>query len=65
MTEIERIVLELEREHSGDAWHGSPLRLILEGVDHRQAALRPLGKAQTIWQTVLQIISWKNELLGY
>jgi uncharacterized damage-inducible protein DinB len=62
MTEIDRIVLELEREHSGDAWHGSPLRQILDGVDHSQAALRPLGKAQTIWETVLHIISWKNEV---
>jgi len=62
MSEIDRIVLELEREHSGDAWHGSPLRQILDGIDYRQAALRPLGKAQTIWETVLHIISWKNEV---
>jgi uncharacterized damage-inducible protein DinB len=62
MTEIARIVEELEREHSGDPWHGSPLRQILDGIDHRQAALRPLEKAQTIWETVLHIISWKNEV---
>ena len=62
MTEIDRIVDELEREHGGDPWHGSPLRQILEDVDHRQAALRPLAKAHTIWETVLHIISWKNEV---
>jgi uncharacterized damage-inducible protein DinB len=62
MTEIDRIVLELEREHSGDPWHGSPLRQILDGVDHQQASLRPMAKAQTIWETVLHIISWKNEV---
>ena len=62
MTEIARIVDELDREHSGDPWHGSPLRQILDGIDSQQAALRPLGKAQTIWETVLHIISWKNEV---
>ena len=62
MTEIDRIVDELEREHGGDPWHGNPLRQILDGVDHRQAALRPLAKAQTIWETVLHIVAWKNEV---
>ena len=62
MTEITRIVDELEREHSGDPWHGSPLRQILDGIDHRRASLRPLPEAQTIWETVLHIISWKNEV---
>lgn len=62
MTEIDRIVDELEREHGGDPWHGNPLREILHGIDPGQAALRPLPKAHTIWETVLHIISWKNEV---
>ena len=61
MTEITRIVDELEREHGGDPWHGSPLRQILEGIDHHQAARRPLADAHTIWELVLHVISWKNE----
>ena len=60
--EIARIIDELEREHSGDAWHGSPLRQILEGVDYRQAAHRPLPGAHSIWALVLHMISWKNEV---
>ena len=60
--EIARIVDELEREHAGDPWHGSPLRQILEGADHRQAAHRPLPGAHTIWELVLHMISWKNEV---
>ena len=60
--EIARIIDELEREHAGDPWHGSPLRQILEGVDHRQAAHRPLPGAHTIWELVLHMISWKNEV---
>ena len=60
--EIARIIDELEREHAGDPWHGSPLRQILEGVDHRQAAHRPLPGAHSIWELVLHMISWKNEV---
>jgi uncharacterized damage-inducible protein DinB len=60
--EIARIIDELEREHAGDPWHGSPLRQILEGIDHRQAAHRPLPGAHTIWELVLHMISWKNEV---
>jgi uncharacterized damage-inducible protein DinB len=61
-SEIARIVDELEREHAGDPWHGSPLRQILEGVDHRQASHRPLPGGHTIWELVLHMISWKNEV---
>jgi uncharacterized damage-inducible protein DinB len=61
-SEIARIVDELEREHAGDPWHGSPLQQILEGIDHRQAATRPLPGAHTIWELVLHMISWKNEV---
>ena len=61
-SEIARIIDELEREHEGDPWHGSPLRQILEGIDHRQAAHRPLPGAHTIWELVLHMISWKNEV---
>ena len=61
-SEIARIVDELDREHAGDPWHGSPLRQVLEGIDHRQAAHRPLPGAHTIWELVLHMISWKNEV---
>jgi uncharacterized damage-inducible protein DinB len=61
-SEITRIIDELEREHAGDPWHGSPLRQILEGIDYRQAAHRPLPGAHTIWELVLHMISWKNEV---
>ena len=62
MSEIARIVDELEREHSGEPWHGSPLREILEGIDHQQAARKPIPGAHSIWELVLHIISWKNEV---
>ena len=60
-SEIARIIDELEREHAGDPWHGSPLRQILEGVDERQAAHRPLPGAHTIWELVLHVTSFFHE----
>ena len=61
MSEIERIVDQLEREHSGDPWHGSPLKQILQGISAEQAAARPLKGAHSIWELVLHITAWKNE----
>jgi len=61
MSEIERIVDQLEREHSGDPWHGSPLKQILKGISAEQAAARPLKGAHSIWELVLHVTAWKNE----
>jgi uncharacterized damage-inducible protein DinB len=62
MNEIFRIVDQLEREHSGDPWHGSPLSVILQGITHEQAAAKPLAGAHSIWELVLHITGWKNEV---
>ena len=61
-TEVTRIVDELEREHAGDAWHGTPLRQMLADVDHTQASARPFKGGHTIWELVLHITAWKNEV---
>ena len=62
MTEIHRIVDQLEREHHGEPWHGSALRDILGGVDHHTAAARPLPGAHSIWELVLHLTAWKHEV---
>lgn len=61
MTEIARIIDELQREHDGDPWHGSPLQAILEGVDATRAAARPIPGAHSMWELVLHMTGWKNE----
>ena len=61
MNEIARIVDQLEREHAGDPWHGSPLSAILDGVTWQQAAAKPLADAHSIWEIVLHMTGWKNE----
>jgi uncharacterized damage-inducible protein DinB len=61
-SEIERIADELDREHTGDPWHGSPLMEILRGVTVREAARRPIPDAHSILELVLHVTAWKNEV---
>lgn len=62
MSEIERIVDQLRREHAGDPWHGSSLCTILERVTATQAFARPVPGAHSIWELVLHVTAWKNEV---
>jgi uncharacterized damage-inducible protein DinB len=62
LNEIARIVDQLEREHAGDPWHGSPLSQILDGITWEQAASKPLAGAHSIWELVLHMSGWKNEV---
>jgi uncharacterized damage-inducible protein DinB len=61
MNDIDRLVDQLQREHDGDPWHGSPLRDILKDVTAPQAAAKPLANAHSIWELVLHMTGWKNE----
>ena len=61
-TEIDRILDELAREHDGDPWHGSPLLRILEGVTAAGASARPIAGGHSIWELVLHMTGWKNEV---
>jgi uncharacterized damage-inducible protein DinB len=62
MSEISRIIDQLQREHDGDPWHGSPLLSILDGVSAEQAVSRPLARSHSIWELVLHVTGWKNEV---
>jgi uncharacterized damage-inducible protein DinB len=62
MSEIDRILDQLERDHTGDAWHGSPVSHILDGVTATQATARPIPGGHTIWELVLHMTAWKQEV---
>jgi uncharacterized damage-inducible protein DinB len=62
MSEITRIVDQLQRAHDGDPWHGSPITTNLRGVTAAQAAARPPGGAHSIWELVLHATAWRNEV---
>ena len=61
-TEIERIVDQLQREHDGDPWHGSPLRELLRGMTPEVASARPIRHVHSVWEIVLHMTGWKNEV---
>jgi uncharacterized damage-inducible protein DinB len=60
VTEIERLQDQLHRSYEGEAWHGPPLRELIEDVDAETAATRPIADAHTIWELVLHITAWQD-----
>ena len=58
MTEVERIIDQLNRTLTGGAWHGSAVVEILDGITSEQAASRPINGAHSIWELVLHIETW-------
>ena len=61
-SESARLTDQIARAHDGDPWHGSPVKTILEGITHEQAARRPPGDSHSIWQLVLHMTGWRNEV---
>ena len=61
-SEIDRIIDELQREHEGDPWHGSPLRELLAGIGPEVAAAHPIRRVHSVWEIVLHMTAWKNEV---
>jgi uncharacterized damage-inducible protein DinB len=61
-TEIDRIIDELNREYAVDPWHGLPLTEILAGITAPQALARPVAGAHSIFEIVLHMIGWKDEV---
>ena len=61
-SEAARIADQISRAHGGDPWHGSPVKAILDGVTHEQAARRPPNGAHSIWELVLHMTGWRNEV---
>ena len=60
MTEIKRILDQLNRAFEGEAWHGPAVREILGGITAQQAAARPFNGTHSIWELVLHIAAWER-----
>jgi uncharacterized damage-inducible protein DinB len=58
MTEINRIVDQMDRAMNGEAWHGPHLEELLKGVSAQQAAAHPVAGAHSIWELVQHITAW-------
>ena len=68
MSEIDRILDQMDRAFSGDAWHGPPLKSLLDGLLAEDASKHPLEGAHSIWEIVQHITAWntivRRELTG-
>jgi uncharacterized damage-inducible protein DinB len=60
MSEISFIADQLNRAFDGEAWHGPALMEILDDVDARAAAARPINKAHCIWELVIHLAGWEQ-----
>ena len=60
LTEIDRIVDQMERAFEGDAWHGSSISEILCCITADQAAAHPIPEAHSIWEIVLHTSVWQR-----
>ena len=60
MAERDRILNQLERAFEGEAWHGPSVLEALEGVTWKQALLKPVPKAHSIWELVLHMTAWED-----
>ena len=62
MTEIERIVRELEHAHMGNPWHGPSRAAVLADVSVDEASRRPGANGHSIWALVLHMRAWTGEV---
>lgn len=53
----------LDRGYREDPWHGSPTEELLRGLDARAAAAHPIPGAHSIWELVLHLTGWQDEVL--
>ena len=60
--EISRIADQLKRAFEGDAWHGPAVLEVLEGVNARSAAAKPIRGAHSVWEIVLHIAAWDGAI---
>ena len=56
------LVEQLRRTHAGDPWYGSSRTHLLHGLEAADASRRPPGSAHSIWELVLHMTAWTNEV---
>lgn len=55
---VERMLLELNSTFDGDAWHGTPLRRMLDDVDEIKARSKPSDAVHSIAELLAHITAW-------
>lgn len=62
MREAERLADLVERVVEGDPWHGSNVLTVLAGLSAIDAARHPVEGAHSIWELVLHMTGWCDEV---
>ena len=62
MSETDNIAEIIDQAAYGDAWHGPALQDAVNGVTADAARMRPVPQAHTIWEIVLHMTAWANEV---
>ena len=62
MTTAARLRQLLHKSFHGPAWHGPAVAELLADVTAAQAAARPILASHSIWDLVLHLTAWKDEL---
>jgi uncharacterized damage-inducible protein DinB len=58
MSEVARILDQLDRGFAGEAWHGPALQELLDGVSAEDASRHPVSGAHSVWELVNHIAAW-------
>jgi uncharacterized damage-inducible protein DinB len=61
VSEVDRLVDQLERAICGDAWHAEPVLKILERIPFATADARPSGHVHSIRDIVRHMAAWTDE----
>lgn len=60
MNQAQQLLHDYDEAMHGDAWYGDPVWKILDGIDARMAAARPIAAAHSIWQLVKHMAFWER-----
>ncbi len=62
MSDIQFFCEQLRKGYSDDPWHGPAIADLLADVTAAEAGAHPVPGAHSIWEIVLHLISWQNEV---
>ncbi len=60
MSEVSRILDQMDRAMAGEAWHGPHLQQLLDGISAEQASIHPVRGAHSIWEIVNHLAAWNR-----
>jgi len=63
MSTSEKLSTQLQKILAGDAWYGSPVYTIIEGISFEAAYEKPQNSVHNIAEIVLHMIAWTEEVM--